>query len=129
MAPIGGPPTSASVNGRPFAVAGDASPTRMLGGRKIEHESNGDYLTGRNIVTPTGWSVGSMPLSIDDDREDQEFIQGVADESINVVIAVTYADGSTYSGLGIPTGDLEKDSSKSTMQVAFSGPGKFVKQG
>lgn len=127
MAAVGGSIKNVSMKGRIFPVAADADVSRQLGGTSNEVVFNGDG-SARYIKTPTGWMLEGLAISIDHARGDHEYIQEIADRSEPVDISVTYADDVTYSGVGLPTGDLKHSSRNATMPVSFAGEGKFAKQ-
>jgi hypothetical protein len=124
---VAGPIDSVSIAGRVFAVAADADSQRKLGGFENETAANGNG-TARNVQTRVPWMVDGLALSIDDDNGDQEFLQAISDAKINVPIAVTYANGSTWQGSGIINGELQVSSANTTGAVVLRGPGKLTKQ-
>lgn len=123
----GGPVEEVSIAGRIFAAAGDADTTRKLGGFENEFLANGNG-TARNSKTRMPWMAGGIPVEIDNDREDQEFLQNIANGFINVAIAITYVDGNVYQGTGNIVDGIEASSQAATATLAFSGPGELTKQ-
>jgi hypothetical protein len=128
MAAIGGPLESVSIDGREFAVAGDADVNRKLGGKENEFQLNGNQTTGRVIQTPVSWKLDAIPLEMDDARGDQEFVQAIASAGALVDNTATNAAGETYQGRGIPTGELQKSEGSTTMPTTLEGPGSLTKQ-
>ena len=127
MAAVGGSIKSVSIKGRIFPVAADADANRDLGGMTNEVQPNGDG-SARYIKTPKIWTITGLTIVVDHGRKDQEYIQEIADLSTPVDISMTHADDTTYSGVGLPTGDLTYSTKSATMQVGFSGQGKLKQQ-
>lgn len=123
----GGSIESVGLQGRTFSVAADADSQRKLGGFTNEFQPNGDG-TGRNIKTREGWMIDGLALSIDDLREDQEFLQDLADQNDFFAIDITYASGVVYNGQGQITGDMQTASTASTASVTLNGPGRLSPQ-
>lgn len=123
----GGPIESVGLAGRTFAVAEDADSNRKLGGFENEVQPNGDG-TARLKKTRVAWMVDGLQIVVDDLRDDQEFLQNLADQNDFFPIDITYASGSVYSGLGQITGDLQGSSQNTTASVSLSGPGSLQKQ-
>lgn len=125
----GGSIEAVSIDGRTFPATSDADSNRKLGGFEVEVQANGDG-TARVVKTRVPWMVDGVSLEIDDNRGDQEFLQEVADgeRGEDVPITITYADGNTYQGRGLPSGEIQKASMNATGSVTFSGPGKLTKQ-
>jgi hypothetical protein len=123
-ASVGGPIESVSIRGRLFAVAADADAERDLGGFTNEVSPNGDG-TARLLKKRVPWKVGGLDLDVNDDRGDQEFLQGIADGLDFVAISVTMANGNTYQGSGIVADDFTYSSEKSICGVTLSGPQKL----
>lgn len=132
MAAIGGSIKNISVKGRPFTVAADADGERDLGGYTNEVQSNGDK-TVRVIKLVKPWNMGGLSVSIDDNRSDQEFLQGISDgkdagDDGLYDMTFTFVDGNTYQGRGIVVGDLKKSTKNATMEIALSGSDTLTKQ-
>lgn len=124
---VAGPIESVSVRGRLFAVAADAAGERKLGGFENAVESNGNG-TVRLIKTRVPWMVSGVALEINEDRQDQEFLQDIADGKELVPIAFTFASGVTYSGRGMIVDEIVFTTDKSTAEVSLSGPQKLTQQ-
>ncbi len=123
----GGSIESVGLDGRTFAVAADADSQRKLGGFTNEFSPNGDG-TGRKLMTREGWMIDGLMLAIDDLRDDQEFLQDIADSKDYIVIDITYVSGAVYQGQGTITGDLQTSSQSTTGSVTLNGPGRLNKQ-
>jgi len=128
MGARGGPIKELSWAGRTFKSAGDATVSRSLGGMSNDKELNGDGQTGRTIQTVVPWTIEGAMLSTDPDRGDQEFVQDAIDRGEDEQFSCTFADGSTYQGVGTVEGEVKFDGSKATMSANFKGPGKLTKQ-
>ncbi len=124
---IGGSIESASLNGRLFPVAADADVQRKLGGFENEHQSNGDG-SGRLIKTRTGWSLSGLTISIDDSRNDQEFLQDLQNMKDYFVIAVTLVSGAVWQGLGQIVEEAPMSTQATTADITLMGPGNLTQQ-
>lgn len=127
MSAVGGSIESVTLDGREFAVAGDAEAQRKLGGWENEVQMNGNS-TARLIKTRTALSIDGLTLDTDDDRGDQEFMQGLADRNDFFPIAITFASGSTYQGSAQIVGDLQASSQSAMTAINLMGPGNLTKQ-
>jgi len=128
MAAVGGSVQSISIGGRIFHAAADSDSNRKLGGFENEFQANGDG-TGRLIKTRVGWMISDLNVEIDDSAGDAEFLQEIADNnSLDNVIAVTYASGVVYQGKGNIVDNLEISSNAATVSLSLSGPGNLEKQ-
>lgn len=128
MAIIGGPVESASIAGRTFGVPADADVSMFLGGDSNTVEANGDGATGRILKEVKPFKISGLTLSIDDEKDDHQFLQDIIDGSEFVDISITKPNGDVYSGQGIITGDLETSVKTATAEIEISGPGKLTKQ-
>lgn len=127
MAAVGGSVREMSWAGRIFAAAGDSTPGIRLGGYQNEQQANGN-LTARQIKTATTWMVDGFDIEIDQDREDQEFLQAGSDSSANEVFTITLSGGYTYQGSGSIEGEIKYNTGAATATVSFSGPGRLTLQ-
>ena len=127
MSAIGGSVESVGIAGRTFPVAADADGSRDLGGYSNENQPNGDG-SARTIKTRKVWMMSGLTLEIDDDRQDQEYIQDIANGSAAVSLTFTMVSGVVYQGTGLPVGDLKASSQSATMPVDFSGSGVLKQQ-
>jgi len=127
MAAVGGSIESVTLDGRSFAVAADAEANRKLGGFENEVLSNGDG-TARLIKTRVPWSLDGLTVEVDDNREDQEFLQRLTSRSDYWPLSVTYASGQTYQGTAQIVGENPASSQNATAAISLMGPGKLKKQ-
>ena len=127
MASVGGSIESVTLDGREFGVAADAEAQRKLGGWENEVQMNGNA-TARLIKTRTPLSIDGLTLDTDDDRGDQEFMQGLADRNDFFPIAITFASGKTYQGSAQIVGDLQASSQSSMTAINLMGPGNLTPQ-
>lgn len=121
MTAVGGSIERVTLNGRIFAVAADGDSNRDLGGFSNEVQSNGDG-SARLIKTRKPMMFDSLVLEVDDTREDQEFIQDLANAKDFFPATVTYASGAVYEGQAQITGDIQTASQAQTMTINLSGP-------
>lgn len=129
MTAVGGSIESMSIDGRTFSVAADAETQRSLGGFQNEVLANGDG-SARIQKTRAPWSWEGLTVTIDDDRGDQEFLQGIADGNAFVPIACSLANGEVYQGVGIIAGgdNLQMNTQNATAELTLSGPKKLTRQ-
>lgn len=127
MPSIGGSIVEVSIDSRIFSVASDADANRKLGGLEAELQANGNG-TARKILTAVPWMFGPLVLDVDDDRNDQEFLQQRSNESGFVACTITLISGNTYQGDGTVSGELQYSSANGTAEVTLSGPGELTKQ-
>lgn len=127
MPAIGGAIVSVSFDGRNFPAAADADTQRKLGGDMNEVQANGDG-TNRLIKTPQPWSLDGLTVECDDSRNDQEFLQGLADRQDFWPVGITYASGEVYQGTGQIVGDLQMGNQNATAAVSLMGNGRLTKQ-
>lgn len=124
---VGGSIESVTLDGREFPVAADAEAQRKLGGFENEVQANGNG-TGRLIKTRVPLSIDGLTVEVDDDRGDQEFIQGLANGNDFFPVAITYASGNTYQGTAQIVGENPASSQNATQAISLMGPGILTKQ-
>ncbi len=127
MTATGGPIETVSIDGRLFTPDSENNTERDLGGTRnsLKHNGNG---TVRVIKTKKGWMLSGLQLECDDAREDQEFLQGVADKNGLSTVAITYASGEVYQGAGTITEDVKFSNNEATASLTLEGQGKLTKQ-
>lgn len=126
MSATGGPPESVSIAGREFRCTGDNDVSRSLGGFVNEHQPNGDGST-RIIKTRVPWSLGGVNVEIDNDNSDQEFLEDVKDSQVDVDIAISYTDGTSYAGRGNIDGEMSYSNNSASATFDLKGPGRLKK--
>jgi hypothetical protein len=129
---IGGSIQSITIKGREFSVTADADTARQIGGFGNAVEMNGDG-TARVVKTRGGWSLSGLVIAINDNRNDQEFLQELADGKDAdpegfFPITITYASNLTWGGRGIPIETIEYASMNSTAGISLAGPGALTRQ-
>jgi hypothetical protein len=127
MAATGGSIEAITLDGRTLPVTADADGARKLGGSENEIQANGDG-TARQIKTRVPWSLTGITVEIDDDRGDDEFIQALANRNTFFPIAVTFASGLVYQGLGQIMGENPMATQATTKQLDLGGPGLLTQQ-
>ena len=127
MAAVGGSIDSISLNGRIFVVDAEADVNRKMGGFENEVKSNGDG-SARQIKKKVPLSISGLTIEIDDTREDQEFIQFLANLNDFFPIVVTFVSGDDYQGSATITGEVQFSSQNATAQINLMGPGTLTKQ-
>lgn len=124
---VGGSVQEVSIKGRSFAVTADADTSRKLGGFENEVQPNGDG-TARLVKMRVAWNFGGLVIDIDDARNDQGFLQEIADRNEFVDMSITYASGVTYQGNGQIIGEIPFNSQNSTATIEVGGPGQATQQ-
>lgn len=127
MTSVGGSVQEVSIKGRSFAATADADTTRKLGGFENEVQPNGNA-TARLVKMRVAWNFGGLILDIDDARDDQGFLQDIADRNEFVDISITYASDVTYQGTGQIIGEIVFNSQNSTATLEVGGPGRAEQQ-
>jgi hypothetical protein len=127
MTAIGGSIQSVEIKGRTFPVAADADSTRKKGGFENELKMNGNA-TARLIKTRVGWAINDLEIEIDDNRDDQGFLQTIADTKDFVPMSVTYVSGFTHGGKGQILGEVGAGSQNATSKISIGGPGTLAQQ-
>jgi hypothetical protein len=110
-----------TINGREFDAAPESSCNVRTGGFANEVARNGN---GSIHVTQkrTNAGVTDLSLSIDDTRQDLEFLQEQADEGVPIPVTMTLASGIGYSGsLVVVAEDLGKATGEGTAQLSLLG--------
>ncbi len=110
------------IQGRELDVKGeDANVNIDLGGFSNEAGISGNgtmHVTQRRKVA--GFS--DCPVSIDDSRQDLEYLQAIVDLGLLVPVTITLASAITYAGSLIPVGDLAKATGDGTLSLEMRGP-------
>jgi hypothetical protein len=97
-----------------------------LGGETNKLEMNGDK-TARIITETKSWKLSGLKVSIEEERDDMEFLQGIAKKKKFGDCTATYADETTRGGKGTIVDDIVKDEKTSTAEITLAGPGSFEK--
>jgi hypothetical protein len=108
--------------GRELDIKGeDANVIIDLGGFALEAGINGN---GSIPVTSRRKKarVGDVPVSLDDNREDLEFLQGKANAGSSGPLNITLASGVTYSGSMALVGEVTKSTGDGTASLSWEGP-------
>jgi len=107
--------------GKEFDVKGeDANCGLDLGGFTGEMAINGNGTT-HDTQRRKKASLSDVPVSIDDDRGDLEFLQGKVNTNSYGPLNVTLASGVTYSGSMKLVGDLKKMTGDGTASLTWEG--------
>lgn len=116
----GGDIKQLTIGGREFDVAAEANVNIDLGGISNELALNGNgnpHVTQRRKVA----GFADCTVSIDDSKQDMEYIQGVAAAGELVPVTITLASGVVYSGSLLPIGDLMKATGDGTLGLEMRG--------
>lgn len=125
--PVGGSIESVTLAGRVFPVAADADVNRKLGGFENEVLANGDG-SARLQKTRVPASLANLVLSVDDDRGDHEYLQGLADGQDFFPATISLASGVIWQGTLQIQGEFLYATMTATATVNLSGTGKLSKQ-
>jgi len=121
----GGPLESITIDSRRFPVDGEVNAMLSLPGYTNEIKSNGDRKTFRIVKTAKTGKTKAIPIVIDNARGDMEFIQDVMDSPEPVPFFATEVDGTVWEGEVMISGDPEKSTKESTMEIEVHG---FIKR-
>jgi hypothetical protein len=116
----GGPLESFTINNRRFAVDGEANVSVIFPGHTNEVKPNGDG-SNRIIKSRKTGKLDKIPIVIDNDRGDMEFIQEVMDNFDFVSCFAVEVDGTVWEGNMMITGEPEKSTKESTMEITVEG--------
>ncbi len=109
------------IKGREFDVrGGDANVNVDTGGFNNEASPNGNgetHITQRRKLA--GFS--DCPLSIDDARQDLEFIQAISNAGLVEPVTMTLATGIVYAGALVPIGEIMKATGDGTLALEMRG--------
>ncbi|MDC7125777.1 MAG: hypothetical protein PQJ46_09425 [Spirochaetales bacterium] len=109
------------INGREFDSVAEANVTYRLGGWKNESSPTGNGGMHTKRTRKLG-GFDSLPLSVDSENKDLEYIQDLIDDGEPVTISMTKADGITYSGDLTIEGDLDANTGDGQVEVSALGP-------
>lgn len=107
--------------GRELDIKGeDANVNIDLGGYMNEAGINGNG-TLHGTQRRKKATVADVPVSLDDDRGDLEFLQEKADSGEAGPLNITLASGVTYSGSMLLTGEIRKGTGDGTASLTWEG--------
>jgi len=124
---VGGSIESVTLDGRNFAVASDAEAQRKPGGFENEVMANGDG-TARLIKTRVPLSYTGLVLEVNDSKDDEAFIQDLANRKDFFPITVTHASGFAFSASAQIVGENPTSSQSATKAIDLAGPGVITIQ-
>lgn len=127
MSITGGSIEAVGLAGRTFEVDAESDVGRQIGGFSNAVNSFGSG-NARKVKTRKPWMLSNLTVGIDDDRGDQEFLQGLANSNEFFAITITFASGETYQGVGTITDDIQYKSKESQAEISLSGPRTLTKQ-
>ena len=117
---MSGPIETVNIDGRSFTVDGEVDGAKALSGFMNEMKSNGDG-TFRMIKSRKTGRYNSLPLVMDNDRGDEEFIQEKMDSFKPYNVNITEVDGTVFTGSMQIVEDPETSSKEGTKEVSFAG--------
>lgn len=116
--------TQFTFGGREMDIKGGSAVTFWLPGISVENGVTGNgKRDGKGTVKLGG--IDSLPISIDNDNEDHEYLSGKND-GVDYPLTITLIDGTVYSGSMAIEGDLQYDTGDGKCDVSFRGE-KFEK--
>lgn len=116
----GGPIESVTIDTRRFAVDGEVDAALALAGYMNEVKPNGDR-TVRLVKSVKVGRANSIPIVIDDSRDDEEFIQEIMDSLTLVDVEVTDVNGTVWSGRAQIVEDPETSKKEGTKEISLHG--------
>lgn len=119
--PTSGPIRDVSIDGRNFPVDGENAVNFAQSGYTNENKQNGDGVTSRLVKSVKAGRANSVPLIMDNDRDDEQFIQDVMDKNGYVPILFTDVNGVAWSSSGQIVEDPETDFKEGIKEVNLSG--------
>jgi len=117
----GGPLESITLNTRRFPVDGEVNAMVSLPGFTNEIKPNGDFETARIVKTAKAGKIKAIPIVIDNERGDMEFLQDIMNSFEFVDFLATEVDGTIWEGNVMISGDPEKSTKESTMEIEVHG--------
>jgi hypothetical protein len=109
-----------TIKGREFDPAPEASPTIMLSGYTNDAAPTGNGNMQLTAKRKLG-GIDSLDLSIDDTRQDLEFLQDLADSGETVPVTLTLASGIAYNGSLAITGEIQKNTGDGKASLSMRG--------
>ena len=107
--------------GREFDTAADANVTYRVGKWVNETTPTGNGGSATKRTRKLG-GFDSLPLSIDSEKKDLEYLQGLADDGDPVPFTMTLASGYIYSGDLVIEGELDANTGDGQTEVTALGP-------
>jgi len=117
----GGPLESITLNTRRFPVDGEVNAMVSLPGFTNEIKPNGDFETARIVKTAKTGKMEAIPIVIDNERGDMEFLQDIMNSFEFVDFLATEVDGTIWEGNVMVSGDPKKSTKESTMEIEVHG--------
>ncbi len=124
---VGGPIKNVILEGRYFDVEGDNEVEMFSGGWTNEVTPNGNG-SGRIIKTPKTGEANKLPIIIDDDRGDEEFIKELRNRHSWIKASFTDINDNTFSGDVQIVGDSVTNKKTMVMEIDLKARDVFTKQ-
>ena len=98
------------------------------GGYRNEMSSTG---SGKGIrkMNAVNWKVETTVVWDMTDQNTEEVLVALSEDLGDTTWTVAHVNGSTYSGVGVITGDIAGDMNEATIPLTLMGGGKMSKQG
>jgi len=116
----GGPLESITINNRRFSIDAEVDATITLPGFTNVIKPNGDG-SMRMIKSRKLGKNDKIPINIDNERGDMEFIQDVMDSFEFVPALAVEVDGTVWEGSIQISGEPGKSTKESTMEITIEG--------
>ncbi len=107
--------------GREFDPAPDSNVTYRTSGWMNENTSTGNGGLHTKRTRKLG-GFDSLPLSLDSEKKDLEYLQGLADAGVPVPWSMTLASGYIYAGDLVVEGELDANTGDGQVEVTALGP-------
>lgn len=115
-----------SLEGRNFSVAAGCDAELNLGGYENSTIRFGDGTTGITMARKA-WSLRGVEISINDMRDDEEYLASIRNNGVFVNVAVTMASGAVYVGLGTIVGPVDRSTAAGTASIDLEGDGALTR--
>lgn len=124
---VGGPIKNVNLAGRSFDVDGENEVEMFSGGWTNEVVANGNG-SGRIIKTPKTGEANKIPLILDDDRNDEEYIKELRNSHDWFKASFTDINDNTYSADVQIVGDSVTNKKTMVMEVDLKARDVFTQQ-
>ena len=116
-----GPLESININTRRFPVDGEANAVMNLSGYTNEVKPNGNPNEDRIVKSRRSGKVGAIPVVVDNNRGDIEFLQDIMNSNDFVSFYATEVDDTVWEGNVQITETPEKNTKEGIMEITVMG--------
>ena len=111
-----------SVGTREFSVQSDQDINLQIGGYINEIQINGNG-TGHDKMKRVPWMLEGLSVEVNQDKKDQEFLQDLSNSPVPGTWTWEHINGSIYTMLGKPQGDMKFNSNSGYFPLVIAGTG------